>query len=98
MLAQSTMACRRRAAARRRGSAPAPTGGESEQRRQRWSRPATHGPQLEVLKDPCLPTFSPAASYAVGANPQAIVSGYFNHDTVLDLAVANYGGGSVSVL
>jgi len=45
-------------------------------------------------------TFSVAAATAgpVGNDPRAIVSGYFNADTILDLAVTNYGSDNVSVL
>lgn len=39
-----------------------------------------------------------AASQAVGAQPQAVVAGDFNGDGLLDLATANAGGGSVTIL
>lgn len=61
-------------------------------------RAVTHRPILEVLEDRLTPSFNSAASYAVGANPQAVVTGYFNNDTVLDLAVANNSDSTVSVL
>src|SRR5947209_1177607 len=57
-----------------------------------------HRPHLEALEDRCLLSFSPAVSYPTGTNPQAVVTGYFNNDTVLDLAVANYSSSNVSVL
>jgi hypothetical protein len=58
----------------------------------------TWRPRLETLEDRCLLSFSPAVSYPVGAGPQAVVAGDFNNDHVLDLAVANYGSSTVSVL
>ena len=42
--------------------------------------------------------FQAPALYAVGANPRAIVAGDFNRDHKLDLAVANFNDGTVSVL
>ena len=43
-------------------------------------------------------TFQPQVTYAVGANPDAIVAGDFTGDGHLDLAVANSGDNTVSVL
>ena len=60
------------------------------------SRNASAEPR--TLEDRRLLAFSPAANYAVGAGPQAVVSGYFNNDTVLDLAVANASSDTMSVL
>ena len=42
--------------------------------------------------------FGAAVSYPVGGGPTAIVTGDFNHDGHLDLAVANTSGQSVSIL
>src|SRR5437867_7786892 len=72
-------------------------------RRQRRGRkvsrpPSTHKPALELLEDRCLPSFSPAVSYPVGPNPQAVVTADLNGDGNLDLAVANYSDSTVSVL
>ena len=53
---------------------------------------------LESLEDRCLLSFSPAVSYPVGANPQAVVTGDFNGDGRLDLAVANSASNTVSIL
>src|ERR1700751_4532411 len=43
-------------------------------------------------------TFGPGTSYTVGNGPLGIVAGDFNGDGRLDLAVANSGSGSISVL
>jgi hypothetical protein len=57
---------------------------------------------VEPLGDRCLPSFSPATSFPVGSNPQAIATADFNNDGKLDLATSNYddatGDGTVSVL
>jgi hypothetical protein len=50
------------------------------------------------LEDRCLPSFLPAVSYPVGLTPQAVLTGDFNGDGRLDLAVANAGDNTVSVL
>ena len=42
--------------------------------------------------------FQTAVSYAAGAAPHSVVAGDFNGDGRVDLAVANAGGGNVSVL
>jgi hypothetical protein len=64
-------------------------------------RPAATRLQLEALEDRCLLSFSPAASFPVGAtsaaSQQAVVSVDFNHDDKLDLATRNENG-TVSVL
>jgi hypothetical protein len=54
--------------------------------------------QIERLDDRIVPTFNPAGSYAAGTSPQAVVTADFNNDSVLDVAVANTGIGTVSVL
>jgi len=43
-------------------------------------------------------TFKPAVSYAVGKGPYSVVTGDFNGDGTLDLAVANVQDHSVSIL
>ena len=56
---------------------------------------------FEVLEDRRLMSFSPAASFPVGANPQDVVTADFNNDGKLDLAASSYddaGDGSVTVL
>src|SRR5687767_11193908 len=56
----------------------------------------------ETLEGRRLLSFTPAASFSVGANTQAVVTADFNNDGKLDLATSNYddatGDGSVSVL
>src|SRR2546426_4965134 len=72
--------------------------GQRKHARQGSLRAATHRPNLEVLEDRCLLSFSPAVSYPAGANPQAVVTADFNGDGRLDLATANAGDNTVSVL
>jgi hypothetical protein len=83
-------------------SALAPGRGRRLPRRRGSSRAATHRPNLEVLEDRALPSFSAPIDYAVGANAHAVVTADFNGDGHLDLAAANYDSiaayGNVSVL
>jgi hypothetical protein len=57
---------------------------------------------VESLGDRCLPSFSPAASFPVAANPVAVATADFNNDGKLDLATSHHddatGDGTVSVL
>src|SRR5437868_7746037 len=62
------------------------------------ARRAAFRPRLEPLDERRLPSFSPAAHYGAGDYPVAVATGRFNTDTVLDLVVADYGTGTVSVL
>jgi hypothetical protein len=55
-------------------------------------------PRLEPLDHRIVPSFSPATAYAVGTGPQAVVSADFNGDGRLDLATANTGDDTISVL
>ncbi len=71
--------------------------------RQWRRRPALRGQvarrwYLEALEDRCLLSFSPAVSYPVGPYPQAVVTADFNGDGRADLAAANSGDGTVSLL
>jgi hypothetical protein len=61
-------------------------------------RPPASRLWLEPLEDRCLLSFSPAVNYPVGGNPQAVVTGDFNGDGKLDLAVANQNSNTVSIL
>src|SRR5262245_45331871 len=75
--------------------------GQRKHRRRGAPRAATHRPNLEVLEDRSLLSFSPVMSVSVGAYPYAVASGYFNADGNLDLATANltnFGNDTVSVL
>src|SRR5262249_58376221 len=73
-------------------SALVPHTGQRQRRRHGSLRAATHRPNLEVLEDRLTPSFSPATSFPVAANPQGVVAADFNHDGHLDLATANpYG-------
>jgi hypothetical protein len=53
---------------------------------------------VENLEDRCLLSFSAAVNYPVGLNPNAVVTGDFNGDGRLDLAVANFSSNTVSIL
>jgi hypothetical protein len=53
---------------------------------------------IESLEDRHLLSFVAPVEYAVGSGPSAVATGYFNDDSVLDLAVANSSSNSVSVL
>jgi hypothetical protein len=53
---------------------------------------------LETLEERRLLSFATAVPFAAGVNPQSVVVADLNGDARMDLAVANYGGGSVSVL
>ncbi|HBI41831.1 MAG TPA: hypothetical protein DDY78_03115 [Planctomycetales bacterium] len=67
-------------------------------RERRGKKPAATRLILEALEDRCLLSFSPAVIYPVGASPQAVVTGDFNGDGRLDLAVANLSSNTVSIL
>src|SRR5215207_9253799 len=69
----------------------------------RTRRRAKHGqagrrPRFETFEDRCLLSLTPGLSYSVGTEPQAVVAADFNNDGRLDLATANAGSNSVSVL
>lgn len=70
----------------------------NKHRRQPSLRAATNQPRLELLEDRCLLSFTPAAGYPAGAGPQSVLTGDFNGDGQLDLAVANFSADTVSVL
>jgi len=53
---------------------------------------------VEQLEQRQLLTFATAVDYSVGTNPQGLVSADFNNDGQLDLATANAGNNSVTVL
>src|SRR5687768_2567718 len=53
---------------------------------------------LEALEDRTVPSFLPATTYTVGLEPRAVVTADFNRDGKPDLAVANAGSNTVSVL
>ena len=72
--------------------------GKHHLRRRHAHHGAIHRLHLETLEDRRLLAFSPAASFPVGPNPQAMVAGDFNNDGHLDLATANSDDGTVSVL
>src|SRR5262249_42079074 len=72
--------------------------GRRQHQRRGSKRTARHWPNLEALEDRCLPSLSPVVSYPAGANPQAVVTADFNGDGRLDLATANVGDSTVSVL
>src|SRR5687768_2710187 len=73
-------------------------GRQRNHRRRGSLRAATHRPNLEVLEDRCLLSFSPVASFSVGTYPQVVATADFNNDGNLDLATSNVGDFTVSVL
>jgi hypothetical protein len=52
---------------------------------------------LERLEELCLPSFLSPVNYAVGSAPEGVVSGDFNNDGRLDLAVTNALSNTVSM-
>jgi len=66
-----------------------PNRGQRHHGRRGSLRAATHRPSLECLEDRMTPSFSPAASFPVGASPVEVVTGDFNCDGQLDLATLN---------
>jgi hypothetical protein len=60
--------------------------------------PPTRRPSVEPLEDRWVPNFSPAVSYPVDLSPSSVATADFNADGRLDLAVANVGTNTVSVL
>jgi Calx-beta domain/FG-GAP-like repeat len=79
-------------------SALAPSRDQRNHRRRDSLRAATHRPNLEVLEDRCVPSFSPAVSYPTGTGPQAVLTADLNGDGKLDLVTANNSSNNVSVL
>src|SRR5262245_1334564 len=72
--------------------------GRGRHRRRGSLRAATHRPCLEVLEARLTPSFGPAVSYPVGPDPVTVVTADFDNDGHLDLATANAGNSTVSVL
>jgi hypothetical protein len=56
------------------------------------------GKAVLILKGNGDGTFGTPATIPVGTQPDAIVAGDFNNDGTLDLAVANYADGTVTLL
>jgi hypothetical protein len=67
-------------------------------RRQAKHGPSGRRPRFETFEDRCLLSLTPGLSYSVGSEPQAVVAADFNNDGRLDLATANTGDNTVSVL
>ena len=53
---------------------------------------------LSILLGTGTGSFAAASNFGVGTNPDSVAMGDFNGDGYLDLAVANAGSGTVSVL
>ena len=53
---------------------------------------------VEALEDRAVPTFLGPVSYPGASYPQAVATADFNNDSFADLALANYGDSTVSVL
>jgi hypothetical protein len=81
-----------------RRSAPAPRRVQRHFRREILFRTVAHRLNLEFLEDRSLLSLSPAVSYPVGTNPQAVVTADFNNDGRFDLVTANRDNDTVSVL
>src|SRR5207302_5681521 len=64
----------------------------------RRSRLHSYRPLVEVLEDRNLLSFITAPTYAVGSSPESVAVGDFNGDGIPDLAAANLGDDTVSVL
>src|SRR5437588_662056 len=79
-------------------SAVAPGRGQRHPGRRGALRATPSRPDLEVLEARCLLSFSPAVSYPAGPAPLGVVRADFNGDGRLDLATANQGANTVSVL
>ena len=79
-------------------SALAPGRGQRDHGRRGSLRAATHRPNVEVLEDRSMPSFLGPVSYDAGTIPLAVVTADFNGDGRLDLATANAGDNTVSVL
>jgi Calx-beta domain/FG-GAP-like repeat len=79
-------------------SARAPNQRQRHHGRRGSLRAASHRPNLEVLEDRSLPAFIAPVDYTVGLSADDVKVGDFNGDAVLDLAAANWYGGTVSVL
>jgi len=56
------------------------------------------GNKIAVLSNDGAGNFTVKAEYAVGKSPDAITVGDFNHDGHPDIAVANFGSGTVTIL
>jgi hypothetical protein len=79
-------------------SALAPGRSHHRYRRKGSQRAASHRPCLEALEDRTVLSFAAPVGYAAGTNPYAVVTADFDGNGKLDLAVANAGGNSVSIL
>src|SRR5690242_16956938 len=55
-------------------------------------------PEVEALDARLLPSFSPLGSFPVGDSPKSLAVGDFNGDGKPDLAAANPGSNTVSIL
>src|SRR5262245_29039428 len=81
--------------------------GDDSMRLQSWLGRPKSGPtrrranprlSVEMLEDRSQPSFLAPVNYPVGANAQPVLTGDFNGDGKLDIAVANFGDSTVSVL
>ncbi len=79
------------------GSRPTKRGDSRGPRRPR-RQPAGVKLSVETLEDRSMPSFLGPVNYAAGTNPQAVVTGDFNGDGRLDLAVANQSSNTVSIV
>ncbi len=87
-----------RSASKYRGLAALPRPAERARTFAARRRGKASRPNLEGLEDRRLLSFSPASSYLVGLYAQAVVTADFDGDNRLDIASANGGSNTVTVL
>src|SRR5262249_13132065 len=64
----------------------------------RRSRSQSYRPFITLLEDRTVLSFLSPVSYDVGSTPRFVAVGDFNGDGARDLAVANWGTGTASIL
>src|SRR5262245_10100651 len=80
------------------GSFRSPATRHAGSRKSKRPRVETCRQLVETLEERELLSFNPIVNYELADYHESVVAGYFNNDTVLDLAVANSSSGTVSVM